>query len=105
MSDLQFWGNVAQLLGSCTLIYSFFPQIYRLIKLKNAEGINLQYWTILTIGLACIGINLTISKVNLFIQLTQWFNVILALIVLSLASKYQKESKLKKTKEKLTLQS
>ena len=96
MNNLHFWGNVAQALGSCTLIYSFFPQIYKLIKLKNSEGINLQYWAILTIGVACIAVNLTISKVNIFIQITQWLNVVLALIVLFLASKYNKEVKEKR---------
>ncbi len=99
MTDLQFIGNVAQLLGSLTLIYSFLPQIYKLIKLKNADGINLQYWTILTVGVACIAVNLTISNVNIFIQFTQWFNVVLAFIVLFLSNKYQKEAKLKKNLE------
>ena len=91
MPDLHLVGNIAQLLGSITLIYSFLPQIYKLIKLKNADGISIQYWTILTIAVACIAINLTISKVNIFIQLTQWLNVVLACIVLFLTGKYQKQ--------------
>lgn len=96
MTDLHFWGNIAQALGSCTLIYSFFPQIYKLVKAKNADGMNLQYWAILTVGVACIAINLTISKVNIFIQITQWLNVVLALIVLLISSNYKREVKQKK---------
>ncbi|AVP59584.1 hypothetical protein FC976_07455 [Clostridium sporogenes] len=96
MTNLHFWGNIAQALGSFTLIYSFFPQIYKLLKLKNSEGISLQYWTILTVGVACIAINLTINKVNIFIQITQWLNVVLALIVLLISSKYKREVKEKK---------
>lgn len=90
----HFWGNLAQVVGSCTLVYAYFPQIYRLIKSKSAKGMNLQFWTILTIALACIGINLTICDVNYFIQGTQWFNVILALIVLCLSIKYKKAERL-----------
>ncbi len=97
MSDLHFWGNIAQILGSSSLIYSFFPQIYKLLKFKNSEGINLKYWTILTIGIACIGVNLTINKVTIFIQITQWLNAVLALIVLILSNKYQIEKKEKNT--------
>lgn len=82
-------GNFAQFLGSCTLVYSYFPQLIKLIKSKDSTGMNIQFWTILTIGLACIGINLTIANVNLFIQFTQWFNVILALITLILVIKFK----------------
>lgn len=89
-------GNIAQVLGSCTLVYAYFPQIYRLVRDKKAEGMNLQFWTILTIALACIGTNLTISHVNYFIQGTQWFNVILAFIVLMLSIKYKRDAKMRK---------
>ncbi|MGL5615978.1 MAG: PQ-loop domain-containing transporter [Sarcina sp.] len=88
-------GNIAQLLGSCTLVYAYFPQIYRLFKYKQAEGMNLQFWTILTIGLTCVAINLSICDVNYFIQGTQWFNVILAFIVLVLSVKYKRMAKRK----------
>ncbi|WP_409069665.1 PQ-loop domain-containing transporter [Clostridium sp. FAM 1755] len=91
MADLHFWGNIAQALGSFTLIYSFFPQIYKLLKLKNSQGISIQYWTILTLGVICIAINLTISKVNIFIQITQWLNAALALTVLLLSNKYKRK--------------
>lgn len=82
-------GNIAQVLGSCTLVYSYFPQLIKLIKSKSSAGMNIQFWVILTAGLACIGTNLTIANVNLFIQLTQWFNVILALMTLILVIKYK----------------
>ncbi|MGL5634145.1 MAG: PQ-loop domain-containing transporter [Sarcina sp.] len=82
-------GNIAQFLGSAVLVYSYFPQIYKLFKSKNASGMNLQFWTILTIGLTCIAINLSIVGVQWFIQFTQWFNVILAFIVLVLSIKYK----------------
>lgn len=91
--SLDTWGNIAQVLGSCTLVYAYFPQIYRLVKNKDANGMNLQFWTILTIALACIGVNLSIVGVNGFIQFTQWFNVVLALIVLLLSIKYKSDAK------------
>ena len=91
--NLNDWGNIAQVLGSATLVYAYFPQIYSLVRYKNADGMNLQFWTILTIALACIGVNLSISGVNYFIQGTQWFNVLLALIVLLLSIKFQKAKK------------
>lgn len=86
-------GNIAQVLGSCTLVYAYFPQIIRLLRTKNSEGMNLQFWTILTIGLCCIAINLSISDVNYFIQGTQWFNVLLAFIVLVCSTKYKSKNK------------
>ncbi len=91
--SMYFWGNLAQVLGCCTLVYAYFPQIIRLIKNKNSDGMNLQFWTILTIGLACVAINMTIDNVNIFILGTQWFNVFLAFIVLVLAAKFKKGAK------------
>lgn len=91
--DIYFWGNLAQVIGCCTLIYAYFPQIIRLVKNKNSEGMNIQFWVILTIGLACVGVNMTIDEANIFIQGTQWFNVCLALIVLVLTVKYRKNNK------------
>lgn len=91
MESLKSFGIIAQFLGSCTLLYSFLPQIYKLFKNKNSDGMNLQYWSILTIGLTCIAINLAINKVNYFIQGTQWLNIVLALIVLVLSVKYRKQ--------------
>lgn len=93
--DMYFWGNVAQVLGSCTLVYAYFPQIFRLFKSKDAEGMNLQFWTILTIGLCCVAINMTISDVNVFIQGTQWFNVFLSFVVLILSITYKQSKKSK----------
>lgn len=90
--DKYFWGNLAQVIGCSTLVYAYFPQIIRLIKNKNSQGMNLQFWIILTIGLACVGVNMTINKENIFIQGTQWFNVCLALIVLILSIKYRKNN-------------
>lgn len=84
-----FIGNIAQFLGSCTLVYSYFPQLIKLVKAKDSSGMNIQFWAILTVGLACVGTNLTIANVNLFIQGTQWFNVVLALITLILVVKYR----------------
>ncbi len=92
--SIYFWGNLAQVLGCCTLVYAYFPQIIRLIKKKNSEGMNLQFWVILTIGLACVAINMTIDNVNIFILGTQWFNVCLAFIVFVLAAKYKKRTKM-----------
>lgn len=90
--DKYFWGNLAQVIGCCTLIYAYFPQIIRLVKNKSSQGINLQFWIILTIGLACVAVNMTIGKQNIFIQGTQWFNVCLACIVVGLSIKYRKNN-------------
>lgn len=91
--DKYLIGTIAQVLGSCTLMYAYFPQIIRLIKTKDATGISPKFWSKLSIGLTCVAINLTISKVNIFIQGTQWFNVCLAYTVLFLSIKFNPDSK------------
>ncbi|WP_197276548.1 PQ-loop domain-containing transporter [Clostridium massiliamazoniense] len=97
--DKYLIGTIAQVLGSCTLMYAYFPQIIRLLKTKDATGVSPKFWSKLTLGLSCVAINLTISKVNIFIQCTQWFNVFLAFTVLMLAIKYKPTSEESKNKE------
>ena len=87
--DFNLIGTIAQILGSCTIVYSHFPQILTLIKTKDATGVSWVFWGKLTLGLTCIAINLTISKVNLFIQFTQWLNVLLSGTVFVLALKFK----------------
>lgn len=98
--DKYMIGTIAQILGSCTLVYAYFPQIIRLFKTKDATGVSPKFWSKLSLGLTCVALNLTISKVNVFIQATQWFNVFLAYTVLTLSIKYKPEAEKKNDKVK-----
>lgn len=90
--NLSLVGNIFQALGSFTLLYSYIPQITQLVKTKKSGDINTQFWLVLTFGLACIATNMFISKVPIFIFLTQALNVILALITLILVIRYKKNN-------------
>lgn len=84
-------GNLAQTIGSILLLLSYAPQIKSLIVTKEIEGVSQNFWLILTIGLALISLNMYLSRVQLFILLTQVGNTILALITLLLVMKYKKK--------------
>lgn len=89
----EFWGQLFQILGSITLLYSYVPQVLSLIKNKNAEGISVQFWVILTIGLSCVAANMAISGVPFLMLITQISNAICAMATLLLVLKYKKAYK------------
>ena len=88
--ELSILGNLLQIIGSLTLLYSYLPQILQLIKTKKSEDMNIQFWLVLTIGLVCISGNMLISGVPVFILLTQVLNAVFALITLILVVKYKR---------------
>ncbi|MDU4051037.1 MAG: PQ-loop domain-containing transporter [Clostridium perfringens] len=89
--DLGLIGNLLQTLGSLTLLYSYLPQIFQLIKTRRSEDMNIQFWGVLTLGLVCIAGNMFISNVPNFILFTQLLNAVFALITLILVIKYKEK--------------
>lgn len=85
-------GQILQVLGSVTLLYSYVPQVVQLIKTKNAEGISAQFWLILTIGLTCVAANMGISGVPTLMFLTQVANALTSFATLMLVIKYKKNN-------------
>lgn len=88
--DLKLIGNLLQLIGSATLLYSYIPQIIQLVKTKKSEDLNTTFWGVLTLGLACITGNMAISGVPTLILFTQGLNAVLAGVTLYLVIKYKK---------------
>lgn len=86
---MNFLSILLQLIGSILLLWSYVPQILQLYKSKKSEDISLSFWAILTIGLFCIAFNMLLTKIPIFIMLTQFINAIIALWVLILVKKYK----------------
>ena len=89
--DLTFIGNFINTIGAIFLVASYIPQISMLLKTKKSDGMSVKFWVILIIGMTGMLINMLINKISAFIILTQFLNVVLALIVLLLVLKYKKK--------------
>lgn len=83
-------GNILQGIGAVLLLGSYIPQIIKLLKTKNAQGVSLLFWIVMVVGLSAIGINMYLQGVNALIFGTQVLNAFLAFIILVLVYKYQK---------------
>lgn len=78
-----------QTVGAVFLLGSYFPQIIKILKTKNVEGLSKTFFVILFLGLSCITGNMIITHTNLWIILTQAGNALLALIIIILICCYE----------------
>lgn len=101
MSGLIKFGTIINIIGGILVIYSFFPQIYTLLKTKSAGNNSIQYWVIMTFGITCICLNQFICQVPKVQLITQSVNVVFAVFSTILIVYFSiKEKKEKKEKSK-----
>ena len=94
---MEFWNLLVLIAGIAStplLVISYVPQIIQLQKTKNAEGINLNFWLILSASLLCFvilafdGFLATGAWVLLAAQL---MNLLLAVVVIIQVVIYSKK--------------
>lgn len=93
MSGIHEVGTVINIIGGILLAYGYLPQIYTLLKGKTAGNNTMQYWTIMTFGIFCVGVNQFIYHLPLVQLITQCFNVGLAFICTCLIIYYKGKDK------------
>lgn len=88
--------NLLPLLSGIVLAFSYVPQIITTIRTKNVDGIDKNFWILITIAL--FGLTVSTGAVwyytgsfgNFF---TEMFNVSLAATMLVLVFRYKKRDK------------
>lgn len=88
---------MAQTVAMLAMTICYFPQIKDLYKSKDADGINVNFWRILTIGLYAnvyISLNTGLDGGGWVMFIVQVMNSVLSTVTWFLVEKYQKESRL-----------
>src|SRR3712207_3171004 len=82
--------DMLQLLGGIILVVSYFPQIHKLLKTKDATGLSAPFFGVLIFGMSLMCINAfhLISLGTLSYAITQTANILLSTVVLSLILYY-----------------
>ena len=89
-------GEAIQFLGGIFMVITYIPQILMLLRTKSAENQSKTFWILLIISLSTFTYNavlLYIFKGVLSVLVTQALNLILALIILALLTKYSKKGR------------
>lgn len=93
MNGIQTFGFLLNIFGGFLLISGYIPQIGRLYKSKSPGNNSPQYWTIMTFGIFCVGINQAIRGVPTIQLIIQWCNIFLALTCTTLILRYSAKNK------------
>lgn len=87
MLTIQLWHYLVVFAGVAVtpiLAVSYLPQIWKLFKTKNAEGISISFWLILDASLLCLfilAVEVFINTGSISLIIAQGANLLLALIV------------------------
>lgn len=81
MSGIHQFGMIMNIIGGVLIAYGYVPQIYTLLKTKNVGNNSIQYWSVMTFGIFCIGINQFINNLPLVQLIAQSVNISLAITV------------------------
>ncbi|HDK7156642.1 TPA: hypothetical protein PTV43_001774 [Clostridium botulinum] len=93
MSGLIKFGTIINIIGGVLVLYSFLPQIYTISKTKSTGNNSIQYWIIMTLGIACICINQFICEVPKVQLIIQSINVIFAILTTALIVYFSEKEK------------
>lgn len=94
MMDL--WNGLVLFAGlviTPVLTVSYAPQIWKLFKTKNAEGISISFWLILDASLLCLfilAVDVFMNTGSISLIIAQGANLLLALIVTAQVLIYSK---------------
>lgn len=86
--------NIIPMLSGVVLAISYIPQIIETLKTKNVEGINKNFWIL--ISLALLGLTISTGAIWYYKGtygnfIVECFNLILAVTMLVLVFKYRKK--------------
>lgn len=95
--------NLVPLVSGILLAFSYIPQIITTIRTKNVDGIDKNFWILIT--LALFGLTVSTGAVWYYTGsfgnfAVEAFNVSLATIMLILVTKYKRRDKQKKESDK-----
>lgn len=96
---MQIWDLIVLIAGVAStplLVVSYVPQIIQLQKTKNAEGINLNFWLILSASLLCfviLAFDGFLATGAWVLLLAQIVNLLLAVVVIIQVIAYSKKKK------------
>ena len=100
MSGLHEFGTIINIVGGILLAYGYLPHLYSLYKNKEPGGNSVQYWVVMSFGVACITFNMFVHQMPLVQLITQAVNVALAIIstLVLIYYKVKSSSQLKEAK-------
>lgn len=88
--------SIAKVMATPLLAIGYIPQIISLYKTKKTEGISINFWYILNLGLLCmfiLSLDIFITTGSVSMLIAQSFNLGLAIVVMLQVIYYRKKQK------------
>lgn len=85
--------SIAKVLATPLLALGYIPQIISLYKTKKTEGISINFWYILNLGLLCmfiLSLDIFVGTGSVSMLIAQSFNLGLAIVVMVQVIYYRK---------------